>query len=338
MFRDLTAPPRWRVLLAFAIVYVAWGATYLAVRFGLETLPPFLLAGVRFTLAGALMLAWAWRRGSARPTRANWKAALISGALLFLVTNGGVVWAEQYVPSSIAALMLATIPLWLVLIDWLRLGAARPSLSVFAGLALGFGGVLLLVGPPPDASGGSLYMAGVLVLCVVPIGWAAGSLYSLRAGRLPASPVLATGMQLFCGGLLLLSLSVLTGELNGFNLAAVSLRSWLALAYLSIVGSIIAFSAYVWLLRVENPALVGTYAFVNPLVAVALGAWLGAELITTRMLLATALVVAGVLLITLFRGGMQAALRLRVPGARAALQARLNPNHSAAPKQQRPRA
>lgn len=316
MPRDTAAPSRWRVLLAFAIVYLVWGSSYLVIRFGLETLPPFLMAGVRFSLAGALLLAWARRRGGARPTAVNWRAALVGGALMFLVANGGVVWAEQHVPSSIAALMSATIPLWMVLIDWLRLGAARPGLSVFAGLALGFGGIMLLVGPPPGGSSDSLYMAGVLLLCVTPIGWSAGSLYSRRGG-LPSSPILATGMQLLCGGLLLLALGVLAGELNGFELAAVSLRSWLALAYLTVIGSIVAFSAYIWLLRVEDPARVGTYAFVNPLVAVALGAWLGAEPITARTLLAAALVVAGVVLITLFRSRAQPALRLRALGRSA---------------------
>ncbi len=312
---DSAAPPRWRVLLAFAIVYLVWGSSYLAIRFGLETLPPFLMAGARFALAGALLLAWARQRGVARPTAMNWRAALVGGALMFLVANGGVVWAEQYVPSSIAALMSATIPLWIVLIDWLRLGAARPGLSVLAGLALGFGGIMLLVGPPPGG-GDPLYMAGVLLLCVTPIGWSAGSLYSRRGG-LPVSPILATGMQLLCGGLLLLALGVLAGELNGFALAAVSLRSWLALAYLTVIGSVITFSAYIWLLRVEDPARVGTYAFVNPLVAVALGAWLGAEPITARTLLAAALVIAGVVLITLFRGRAQPALRLRALGRSA---------------------
>lgn len=306
---DPVAPPRWRVLLAFAAVYLVWGSSYLAIRFGLETLPPFLLAGVRFSLAGALLTGWALWRGAARPTAANWKAALIAGALLFLVANGGVVWAGQHVPSSVIALMSATIPLWMVLVDWLRLGAARPSFTVFAGLALGFGGIALLVGLP---TGGSdpLYTAGILLMCVTPVGWAVGSLYSRRS-RLPASPTLTTGMQLLCGGLLLLSLGLLTGELHGFDLAAVSLRSWLALAYLTVVGSIITFSAYIWLLRVEHPARVGTYAFVNPLVAVVLGAWLGAEPITAQTLAAAVLVVAGIVLITLFRSGAQPALRLR---------------------------
>lgn len=307
---DSAAPPRWRVLLAFAAIYLVWGSSYLVIRFALETMPPFLMAGTRFTLAGALLVVWALRRGVARPTVVNWRGALIAGALMFLVANGGVVWAEQYVPSSIAALMSATIPLWIVLIDWLRLGAARPGLSVFAGLGLGFGGIVLLVGPPPGGGESSLYLAGVLLLCFTPIGWAIGSLYSRRGG-LPASPMLTTGMQLLCGGVLLLILSGFTGELHSFDLAAVSLRSWLALAYLTVVGSIIAFSAYIWLLRVDNPARVGTYAFVNPLVAVALGAWLGAEPITTHTLTAAALVVAGVVLITLFRGGAQPMLRLR---------------------------
>lgn len=312
-----SAPPRWRVLLAFAIVYVVWGSSYLAIRISIETMPPFLMAGARFVAAGLILMLWSIRSGVPRPTATNWKAAAITGALMFLVANGGVTWAEQYVPSSVAALMSATIPLWIVLIEWLRLGGTRPGMTVFAGMALGFGGIVLLVGPPPVTSGdSSLYTIGVLLLCITPLGWAIGSLMSRRSD-LPASSMQTTGMQLLSGGVMLLALGVITGEIGMLDFAAISLRSWLAFAYLAVVASLITFSAYIWLLRVEKPARVSTYAFVNPLVAVLLGATIGAEPITVTTLIATAAIVAGVVLITTFKGQARPALRLRPAGKSA---------------------
>lgn len=307
-------PPRWKVLLAFAAIYLIWGSSYLGVRFAIETIPPFLMAGLRFTLAGTILILWRRQRGETWPTRANWQAAVISGSLLFLTANGAVVWATQHVPSGIVSIMGATIPLWMTLIDWLRYSSARPGTRVFVGVALGMVGIVLLISPGQLAGGGPIYPPAALALIVGPLGWSIGSLYS-RHADLPASPMMSTGMQLFAGGLLMLILSLGTGEVAGFQPALVSLRSVLAFIYLFTIASIVAFSAYVWLLHVSTPARVSTYAFVNPVVAVFLGAALANEPLTPRTLIAAAVILAGVILIVLYRarGGKQVRLRWKAP-------------------------
>jgi drug/metabolite transporter (DMT)-like permease len=293
-------PSRAKVLLAFAAVYVIWGSTYLAILFAIETLPGFLMAGVRFMIAGGLLLGWAYLRGAGRPGPGHWKAAAVVGVLLLLGGNGGVVWAEQRVPSGVAALLVAMVPGWMVLVDWLRPGGVRPDRQVVLGLALGLVGLAWLVGPDTLMGGGRVDGLGALVLALASLSWAIGSIYS-RHSPAPSSPLLAIGMQQFAGGVALVIFGVLAGDLGRLDLAGVSTRSTLALIYLIIFGSIIGYSAYMWLLRVSTPARVSTYAYVNPVVAVLLGWALAGEALTARVGVAAAVIVAGVALITLAR-------------------------------------
>lgn len=285
-----------RILLAFAAVYVVWGSTYLAIRFGVETIPPFMMAGMRFVIAGVLLYGWSRRRGAPAPTWKEWRSAAVIGTLLLVIANGGVTWAEQRVPSGIAALLSATVPLWITLIDWTLHGGSRPRAGVMLGLVVGFAGVIMLIGPDQILGHNRLDMAGIGVLLFASVSWASGSLYSRKAA-LPSSPLLATSMEMLSGAVLLLLISGVSGEFQRFDPAAVSLRSWLAVAYLCVFGSIIAFSAYVWLLRVVHPARVTTYAYVNPIIAIFLGWSLAGEAFTLPMLAAATVIILAVVLI-----------------------------------------
>lgn len=291
------SPPGSRIALALCAVYIIWGSTYLAIRFAVETLPPFLMAGTRFLVAGALLYGWRRAAGFARPTPRQWRVATVVGGLMLLGGNGGVVWAEQWVESGTAALMVATVPLWMVVMDRVRPGGPAPRPAVWVGIAVGLVGVALLFGPP---SVDPRYTEGWVVLLLASISWAAGSLYS-RTAVLPA-PLLATGMQMLAGGALLVGTGVATGELASVDPASFSTRSVLALVYLVVFGSLMGYTAYVWLLRVTAPALASTYAYVNPVVAVFLGWLLAGERITPRIVLASLVIVGGVALITTTRG------------------------------------
>lgn len=291
------APSRAMVLTAYAAVYVVWGSTYLAIRFAIETLPPFLMAGVRFLIAGAILFAWARLRGAPAPSRANWMATAIVGGFLLLGGNGGVVWAEQRVPSSIAALLVATLPFWMALLQWLGPDRRRPSGRAMLGVVLGLVGVVVLVGPAAILGGaGNVDPLGALVLVLASLAWAVGSLYS-RGAPMPTSPQLGSGMQMLAGGALLLLFGLAVGERDGLAIERFSTSSLLALLYLITFGSLIGFSAYVWLLRVEPPTRVATYAYVNPVVAVALGWLFAGEVMTPQTMLAAAIIVGAVALI-----------------------------------------
>ena len=285
-----------KIALALGTVYVIWGSTYLAILFAIETLPPFWMAGVRFLVSGALVYAWARWRGAPRPQRIHWRSATLIGGLLLLGGNGGVVWSEQRLDSGFAALLVSTVPLWMVLFEWLRRDGTRPTLGVVAGLVLGFAGLVMLVRP---GRGGGFDALAVGVLLLACVSWAWGSLRS-RHVPLPESPFLATGMQMLAGGALLMAMGLLTGEAGRLDLAGVSLKSGLALGYLIVFGAL-GFTAYIWLLRVTSPALVSTYAYVNPVVAVLLGWALAGEPLTWGMLAAAAVILTGVALITVFR-------------------------------------
>ena len=293
------AHSRLAVSAAFAVVYVVWGSTYLAIRFAIETLPPFLMASARFLVAGSVLYVWARLfAGAARPERAEWKTAAIVGTLLLLGGNGLVVWSELRIPSGVAALLGGTTPLWMVSIDWLRRGGAGPGFQVILGLLCGLVGLAWLIGPDSLAGDGRIDLLGAAAVMLSAITWATGSIYQ-RYAPTPASPSLATATQMLCGGVALLAVAVATGELQHVNVAAFSLRSVLGLLYLIVFGSIIAFSAYVWLLRASTPARVSTHTYVNPIVAVLLGWALADEPLTPRMLVAAAVIVVGVALITL---------------------------------------
>jgi drug/metabolite transporter (DMT)-like permease len=289
------APSRARVATAFAAVYIIWGSTYLAIRFAVETLPPLLMAGTRFVVAGAALIAWQRLRGAPWPRAVHWREAAVVGGLMLLGGNGGVCWAEQTVPSGPTALIVGTIPLWMALLDWLWLRGAPPGAGIVLGLALGIAGVALLVGPS-GLAGRAVPPLGASVVVFASVAWAAGSLYSRRA-KLPNPPFLAIGMEMLAGGALLLAAATIAGEWTRLDLARVSTRSSLALAYLIVFGSFLGFSAYIWLLRATTAARASTYAFVNPVVAVFLGWALAGEPLTPRTLVAAAVTVTGVVLI-----------------------------------------
>jgi drug/metabolite transporter (DMT)-like permease len=289
-----------QVAVALGAVYLIWGSTYLAIRFAIETIPPFLMAAARYLAAGAMLYAWSRLRGAPRPRLIHWRSAVILGGLLLLLGNGGVVWSEQRMSSGLVALLVSTEPLWIVLFVWLR-DHGRPGPRVLLGLLLGLTGLVLLVRPTSMGSAGGIDPLGVAAMMVASAGWAWGSLYGQRA-KLPSSPLLGTAIQMLGGGGLLLLASALTGEPARFHLAAVSARSALSLAYLVVFGALIAFTAYVWLLKVASPVLVSTYAYVNPLVAVFLGWAVAGEPITRGTLIAAAVILAGVALISSAQG------------------------------------
>jgi drug/metabolite transporter (DMT)-like permease len=308
-----------QVVVAFAAVYLVWGSTYLAIHFGIETLPPFLMAGTRFLAAGAILYGFARLVGARRPTRATWWTTGLTGVLL-LGGNGGVVWAQQRVPSGMTALLVATVPLWMVLLDW-AVERRRPTARVWAGLAVGFLGLALLIGPADFLGGGAADPLGAAVLICASLSWATGSVVSRRVA-LPASPLLGTGMQMLAAGAVLLAFGSLAGEWPRLELAGVSTRSWLALAYLVVFGSLVGFTAYTWLLRNVEIAKVATYAYVNPVVAVLLGWMFAGEALTPRMGLAAGVIVAAVAFITSARARPAAAVLRPGPlGDRPALPA-----------------
>ena len=278
-------------------IYVAWGSTYLAIRFADVTIPPFLMAGTRFLTAGLIMLVFRLLAGDPFPRRIEARSAAIAGLFLLLGGNGGVVWAEQTVPSGLAALMVSSSPLWMLLMDALRPNGHKPSLRAIGGVVVGFAGVAVLFWPA--GSGGLLQMSpwGAGVLIFATLAWAAGSIYSRNSPQ-PEAPMMASAVEMLAGGTALMFLAAMTGEFGRFHLAAVSTPSLLGLAYLIIFGSLVGFSAYTWLLQVAPISLVSTYAYVNPLVALVIGSMIGHEDVSPRTLLAAAVILASVALTT----------------------------------------
>jgi drug/metabolite transporter (DMT)-like permease len=291
-------PSRLGVLTAFAAVYVVWGSTYLAIRMGVATLPPFLMAGVRFLIAGGLLLAWTTLRGAKLPTARQWRNSAVVGTLLLLGGNGLVCWAELTVSSSLAALIVAASPMWFALFEWARPGGQRPTLVTSLGLIVGFGGVALLVLGTPHGSdaASSTSVLGVLALVVACAAWAGGSIFSKHTDK-PDSPWVSTAAQMLTGGVSLLAVSLLTGEPGRFHLDQVSARSFFAFLYLVVFGSWIGFGAYVWLLKNCAATKVATYAYVNPVIATLLGWWILDEPFTPRTALAALVILGGVVIV-----------------------------------------
>jgi drug/metabolite transporter (DMT)-like permease len=302
----------WLVVAGFAAIYLIWGSTYLAIRYAVESIPPFLMAGSRHLVAGAALFAFARWRGAPAPSRSEWRDAAIAGILMLVIGNGGVTWAEQRVPSGVTALLVALTPFWMVLMDWLRPGGVRPRALVGAGLVVGIAGVALLArghGEPQQA----IYGWSVAAVMAGSIGWAGGSLFNRRA-RKPSSPFLSVALQMLTGGAVLFGLAALRGEFAQFTLArvtAVSFGSWL---YLTVAGSLVAYTAYVWLLHASTPARVSTYAYVNPLIAVLLGCTVGREIFSHELLIAGSLIIVATALIV--RGGAQSPSK-KVPQLKA---------------------
>lgn len=285
-----------KLILAFASIYFIWGSTFLAIRYAIAELPPFTMAGIRFVSAGAILYLWRRLGHAERPSWNQWPGALAIGALLFLGGNGAVVWSEQHVASGMTALMLGVIPLWMVLLDAMRPQGAPITARVLCGLVLGVAGIILLLEPSALLGGGQVDPVGAGVLICGGFCWASGSLVS-RHLKQATSPGLAAGMQMLAGGVVLLAAGVISGEQARIDPSAFTVRGILALAYLVLLGSVVSFTAYTWLMSVSTPARVATYAYVNPLVAVFLGWILAGEPLTPRTLLATAVIVSAVVII-----------------------------------------
>jgi drug/metabolite transporter (DMT)-like permease len=282
------------VPVAFGLVYVLWGSTYLAIRYAIQTIPPFFMAGTRFFTAGAILYAVSRWRGGPAPTRVQWRNAAIAGTLLLMLGNGLVTMAEQRVPSGVTAVLVATVPLWMVVLEWLT-GGKRPGVRAWMGIALGLAGVVVLV--QPNGRGG-VDPFGVLLLLVASLAWSYGSLFGRRAD-LPKSPLLTTGMEMLAGGVVLIAAGLVTGEAAHFHPSAISRTSLLGLAYLITLGSVVGYSAYTYLVTAVTPAKLGTYAYVNPIIAVFLGWAIAGEPIGPMTIVAVAIIVAAVVLLTL---------------------------------------
>lgn len=293
------APATWKVVLAFGLIYIIWGSTYLGIRFAIETIPPFFMIGIRYLIAGTILFVVARAAGAPLPRRLEWRSGFIIGGLLLLGGNGGVSFAEQKLPSGLAALLVATMPLWMSLIEWLRPGGTHPGRRAIVGLVIGFVGVMVLVGPAQILAGKGLDPLSTGVIILATISWATGSVYArTKHAHLPESPLMSTAVEMLGGSVLLMVVAALLGEVGAFKPQAVSTTSLLALGYLIVFGSLVAYTCYVWILRVSTPARASTYAYVNPVVAVLLGWLLANEKLTSEMLIATPLIVLAVILIS----------------------------------------
>jgi len=291
---------RLQLILAFTAVYLIWGSTYLGIRYAVATLPPFLMAGSRFLIAGVILFSLARSRGIALPTRANWVAGAIVGLFLLVGGNGVVVLAEENVPSALTALLISMTPIWMTLIDWLRPHGVRPTIPVVVGLTLGFAGVALLIGPNIFTGSSGVDPWHMLLVPLASLSWAFGSIYA-RTAKMPTNLLMGTAIEMLCGGAILLALGLVRSEQSHFDVQAVSGASWIAFVYLITFGSLVAFTAYVWLLQNTTLARASTYAYVNPVVAVFLGWALAHEQLTPLTLVAAAIIIGAVTIITTFR-------------------------------------
>ncbi len=292
----MAGPRRIEIVAAFAAVYVIWGSTYLAIFFAIQSIPPFLMAGTRFFIAGVVMLGIARLQGPLKSTWPDWRTSLIIGACLLVGGNGGVTISEKFVGTGLASLIVATVPIYMILLAWIAGMTPRPKAIVWVGLAGGFLGVAILLGPELRISNGGRAAIGMSILLVGSFIWSAGSIYS-RSAKHVASPFFAAAQQMICGGLLLILVGFAAGEASNFHLTKVTSLSLGAFAYLVLIGAIVGYTAYFWLLRNCDPAKVATYAYVNPVVAVLLGAFFAHEVVTLRTLVAAVLIIGSVALI-----------------------------------------
>ena len=295
-----TSRPTWKILLAFAIVYFVWGSTYLFIRVGVREVPPFLLAAMRFLVAGLVVYGWMIARGEPSPSGRQWLSAFFLAFLIFVLDYGLLFWAEQRVPSGIAAVMMATIPVFMAMFEIMFLRTQRLTVRLALALLIGIGGVAVLMSQSLNLGGAPIDRAGAVALIVASMSWSVASSLT-RKLPLPSSKVMSSGAQMVAGGVLPTMTAAVLGEFQTFHPAAVSRGAWLSLLYLIVAGSIIAFTAYVWLIHHESPTKVGTYAYVNPVVAVLLGYFLGGEELGLRTILGTLLVLISVVVITTAR-------------------------------------
>ena len=290
-------PATWKVLLAFAIIYFVWGSTFLAIRVGVHEVPPFLLAAMRFLIAGIILYAWMRAKGAHSPTLREWGGATLLAVLIFVCDYGLLFWAEKRVASGIAAVMLATIPVFMALSEIIILRTQRMTARLAIALLIGIGGVAVLVSRSSSFGDAPIDTVGACALIVAAVSWSISSALT-RKLPLPSAKTMSSGAQMLSGGVMLMFVAFSLGEFRGFHLDAVSVKAWLALAYLIVAGSIMGFTAYVWLIHHESPTKVGTYAYVNPLVAVVIGYFFGGEELGTRTVVGTALVLVSVVVIT----------------------------------------
>ncbi len=293
-------PSRGLVIAGFLAVYLIWGSTYLGIAFAIETIPPFAMASMRFLLAGTVLFTIAKLNGVPNPTWREWRSTAILGALLLFVANSGLVWAEKRIASGLVALIVAIVPLWMVMIDWMW-GGARPTRAVVTGVIVGFGGIVFLIGPEQIfAKNADTDLLASLVVVMCSLSWSIGSIYS-RHATLPNNSTMTTAAEMLSGGVLIGLLALVHGDWGQIDPAEVSFKSGASLIYLAMFGSVVAFSAYVWILRVSTPARVATYAYVNPVVALFLGWALAGEEITSRTIIAAGIILGAVFIITMYR-------------------------------------
>ncbi|MBE0670109.1 MAG: EamA family transporter [Anaerolineales bacterium] len=285
-----------KIWIALIALYIVWGSTYLGIKIAIETIPPFLQAGIRFMISGAILIIWQRSIGQPMPTRKQWISASIVGTLLLLGGNGLVSWAEQFIPSGIAALIIGSVPMFLVIAEGIRPGGVKPTWQAIVGIVIGFIGIYVLVGPSKNDDGMVLNTFGVIALLSACLFWTLGSIYS-KTADLPKSILMSTGAQMLMGSLGGFVIAGVTGEISNWDIASVSLRSIYGLSYLILIGSLIGFVSYGWLLQNAPISLVATYAYVNPIVAVLLGSWLGNEPLEPRIWLAAAIIVGSVMFI-----------------------------------------
>ena len=292
--------PRWKTLLAFAIIYFVWGSTFLAIRIGVREVPPLLLAAMRFLVAGLVLYGWMIARGERSPSRRQWRSASVLAILIFVIDYGSLFWAEQRVPSGVAAVMLATIPAFMALSEIIVLRTQRLTVRLALALLIGLGGVAVLMSRSLNLGGEPIDRVGALALIVASMSFSVSSALA-RKLPLPSSKVMSSGAQMLAGGVLLALTAAALGEFRNFHPSTVSLGVWLSLLYLIVAGSIVAFTAYVWLIHHESPTKVGTYAYVNPVVAVLLGYFVAGETLGLRTTLGTLFVLISVVVITTTR-------------------------------------
>jgi len=295
----ISSPPPavWKTLLAYAIIYFVWGSTFLAIRIGVAQVPPFLLAGMRFLVAGLAIYFWMVAHGQPSPTPQQWTSAFLLALLIFVMDYGLLFWAEQRVPSGLAAVMLATVPACMALAEIIILRTQRLTLRLTLALLIGLAGVAVLMSRSLNLGGPAIDTAGAIALIVAAIAWSIAAALTLKL-PLPSSKVMNSGAQMLAGGILLFLTSAALGEFRNFHPAVVSRAAWLSLLYLIIAGSIIAFTAYIWLIHYQSPTKVGTYAYVNPVIAVLLGYFFAGEFVGTRTVLGTLFVLISVIVIT----------------------------------------